>query len=160
MKKHDNRNKCHRRRPCHTHKPHIKWSALSSKPHPLEDATVGQGAGQVEQTVQSSTETIVIKDSAEVTINTTETKAAIALQGALQVAIALVLSISIADSQKAEKITQELMQKSQIKQATHQKTIVENSRGVNVTTTDTDIAVNVQILLQILLALVAKLEIL
>ncbi|MEC2788754.1 spore coat protein, partial [Bacillus thuringiensis] len=91
---------------------------------------------------------------------TTDTKAALSIQAALQAAIVVVVSISIADSEKADKITQELFQKSSIKQINRQKTFIKNSRNVTVTTTDTDIAVNIQILLQILLALLVKLNIL
>lgn len=46
------------------------------------------------------------------------------------------------------------------KQRNVQKTIVEGSRNVKVTTTDTDLAVNIQAMLQVLVTLVAKLEIL
>ncbi len=61
---------------------------------------------------------------------------------------------------KADRVAQELFQKSSIKQINKQETVIRNSRNVTVTTTDTDIAVNVQILLQILLALLVKLNIL
>ncbi|GMR67912.1 hypothetical protein BAC7755_45800 [Bacillus sp. MN7755] len=53
-----------------------------------------------------------------------------------------------------------MFQKSSVKQVNKQETVIRNSRNVTVTTTDTDIAVNVQILLQILLALLVKLNIL
>ena len=81
-------------------------------------------------------------------------------QAALQAAIVVIISISIADSEKADRVAQELFQKSSIKQINKQETVIRNSRNVTVTTTDTDIAVNVQILLQILLALLVKLNIL
>ncbi|PEP74719.1 spore coat protein [Bacillus wiedmannii] len=115
---------------------------------------------QTDEIDQVSEEYIEIVDSADVQVTTTDTKAALSIQAALQAAIVVVVSISIADSEKADKITQELFQKSSIKQINRQKTFIKNSRNVTVTTTDTDIAVNVKILLQILLALLVKLNIL
>ncbi|TSB47108.1 spore coat protein [Alkalicoccobacillus porphyridii] len=139
-----------------------KWSALDPRAcHPMDrEGDLVQEANQVNKTVQLSEEYILIKDSCDVTVNSTDTKAALSLQASLQTAIALVISISIADSEKAEKITQELLQSSKVKQLTYQKTVVENSKKVDVTTTDTQIAVNIQLLLQILLALLVKLDIL
>ncbi|WP_255437783.1 spore coat protein [Thalassobacillus sp. CUG 92003] len=128
--------------------------------HPLDNETVAQEADQVIKSVQQSFESIVVKDSSEVEVTTTDTQAAVNLQIALQAAIALVLSISIADSTKADQITQELTSKIKSSQINRQQTYVENSRGVTVTTTDTDIAINAQVLLQILVALVARLDIL
>lgn len=93
-------------------------------------------------------------------VSTTDTKAALSLQASLQAIIAIIISISIADSSQAEKITQDLLQVAKVKQVTYQKTIIENSRNVDVTTTDTQVAVNIQLLLQLLLALTVKLEIL
>lgn len=119
-----------------------------------------EAAIQTDEIDQISEEYIEIVDSADVQVTTTDTKAALSIQAALQAAIVVVVSISIADSEKADKITQELFQKSAIKQINRQKTFIKNSRNVTVTTTDTDIAVNIQILLQILLALLVKLNIL
>lgn len=142
-----------------------KWSALEGGAHPKRckghiEATVQQEAEQVSRTVQASEEQIIIRDSCEVFVNTTDTKAAVNLQAALQLAVALVLSITIADSADADRVTQELLQRVSVRQLNHQKTVIENSRNVRVTTTDTDVAVNIQVLLQLLVALVAKLEIL
>ncbi|HFK1449583.1 TPA: spore coat protein [Bacillus pacificus] len=125
-----------------------------------KNANFFEEAIQTDEIDQVSEEYIEIVDSADVQVTTTDTKAALSIQAALQAAIVVVVSISIADSEKADKITQELFQKSSIKQINRQKTIIKNSRNVIVTTTDTDIAVNIQILLQILLALLVKLNIL
>ncbi|WP_216828149.1 spore coat protein [Alkalihalobacterium elongatum] len=150
-----------------TDKKKSDWSALDSKKkHPLcppkkvEEDDVTQGATQTNKTLQLSEEYIFIKDSCDVSVNTTDTKAALSLQASLQAAIAIVISISILDSAKAETITQELLQSSKIKQVTNQKTIIENSRNVNVTTTDTQIAANIQLLLQLLLAVLVQIDIL
>ncbi|EJR83005.1 MULTISPECIES: spore coat protein [Bacillus] len=125
-----------------------------------KNANFLEAAIQTDEIDQISEEYIEIVDSADVQVTTTDTKAALSIQAALQAAIVVVVSISIADSEKADKITQELFQKSAIKQINRQKTFIKNSRNVTVTTTDTDIAVNIQILLQILLALLVKLNIL
>ncbi|MGF9879138.1 spore coat protein [Bacillus albus] len=125
-----------------------------------ENSIFLERAIQTDEIDQVSEEYIEIVDSADVQVTTTDTKAALSIQAALQAAIVVVVSISIADSEKADKITQELFQKSSIKQINRQKTFIKNSRNVTVTTTDTDIAVNIQILLQILLALLVKLNIL
>ncbi|PFI79572.1 spore coat protein [Bacillus cereus] len=125
-----------------------------------KNANFLEEAIQTDEIDQVSEEYIEIVDSADVQVTITDTKAALSIQAALQAAIVVVVSISIADSEKADKITQELFQKSSIKQINRQKTFIKNSRNVTVTTTDTDIAVNIQILLQILLALLVKLNIL
>lgn len=140
-----------------------RWSALdpSSEHQCFNDSDdVVQEATQVADNLQLNEELIFIKDSCDVTVTTTDTKAALNLQAALQAAIALVVSISIADSSQAQKVTQELLQASRNRQISRQKTVVENSRNVNVTTTDTQIAVNIQLLLQILLALLVQVDIL
>ncbi|KAA6448174.1 spore coat protein [Bacillus cereus] len=138
------------------------WNALdSNNSHPsFKNADVLQEAKQSNQIDQVSEEYITIVDSADVQVTTTDTKVAVSIQAALQAAIVVVLSISIADSEKADKVAQELFQKSAVKQINKQRTIIKNSRNVSVTTTDTDIAVNIQILLQLLLAILIKLDIL
>ncbi|WP_062046415.1 spore coat protein [Bacillus sp. JCM 19034] len=140
------------------------WSALD--PHakhpcsPTNEGDVVQDGQQINKTLQHSEEYIFIKDSCDITVTTTDTKAAVQLQATLQAAIALVISISIADSDEAEQVTQELMQSAKIKQTSLQKTVIENSRNVDVTTTDTQIGINIQLLLQILIALLVNLDIL
>ncbi|ADU28581.1 spore coat protein [Evansella cellulosilytica] len=139
-----------------------KWNALDPiSKHPLcdtQDET--QDAANKNKTLQLNEEYILIKDSCDVTVNSTDTKAAVNLQIGLQAAIAVLISISVASSETAEKLTQELLQSSKVKQISRQQTIVENSRNVDVSTTDTQAAVNIQILLQLLLALAVKLDIL
>ncbi|MGD6818940.1 spore coat protein [Metabacillus sp. 84] len=120
---------------------------------------VDQNFDQVSNTNQLSSETIIIKDSCDIEVTTTETQIGVSLQAALQVAIALVINLTIADSARAEMVTQDLLQKATITQASAQKLVIENSRNVNVKTTDTDIAVSLQLLIQILLALVVSIDI-
>ncbi|HDR3491585.1 spore coat protein [Bacillus wiedmannii] len=144
----------------------VDSESINQDCEPLNSYSFSKNSNFIEEAIQAdeidqvSEEYIEIVDSADVQVTTTDTKAALSIQAALQAAIVVVVSISIADSEKADKITQELFQKSSIKQINRQKTLIKNSRNVTVTTTDTDIAVNIQILLQILLALLVKLNIL
>lgn len=153
---------------CNTHDDSERsWSALdSASRHPLsgfcndDDTKIDQDARQDNNQVQLSEELIYIKDSCNVNITSTDVKAALSLQAALQAAIAVIVSISVADADNAEKITQQLIQSSNVKQITRQKTIVENSRDIEITTTDAQIALNIQLLLQLLLALIVEIDIL
>ncbi|HEX7063585.1 MAG TPA: spore coat protein [Bacillales bacterium] len=150
-------------RPIRSEKKSCKWSALDpNSAHPMarEDAEVVQGEEVKSITRQYSEEQIIVKDSADVEIHTTDTQAAVALQAALQVGIVLAISITIGDSEKADKVAQDLLAKVRVSQSNRQQTYIENSRGVNITTTDTDLAVNIQLLLQVLVAILVKLDIL
>lgn len=146
----------------HTRRNQRKWNALDpSMCHPFDDDNDDtQQASQQGQSIQHSYETIVIRDSCDVDVTTSETQVAVNLQVAIQAAIAVVVSLSIADSEKAELVTQDLQTSLRSSQVNRQETYIENSRGVNVTTTDTDIAVNAQILLLVLVALLVRLDIL
>jgi spore coat protein X len=147
----------HKRKQKHHHK-HDKWCALESSSHPIFGDD-NQLAAQKAETLQFSKEDILIYDSENVEINTTDTKVGLSIQAALQAAIVVILTISLGSSTEADKVAQELFQKSSIKQINKQRTIVKNSRNVKVTTTDTDIAANIQILIQLLVALLIKLDI-
>ncbi|TCT25659.1 spore coat protein X [Melghiribacillus thermohalophilus] len=136
-----------------------KWNALDpTMAHPLDDDV--QDAEEKIQAIQKSFESIIIKDSADVEVTTTDTQAAVNLQVALQAAIALIISLSIADSERADEVTQDLVSKIKTSQINQQQTYIENSRGVKVTTTDTDISVNIQLLLQVLITLAVRVNIL
>jgi len=124
------------------------------------DADVQQEADQLASTKQFSDEWIIIKDSEGVEVTTTDTQAAISLQIGIQVAIAVVLSITIGDSERSDDVLQDFKQIIKTKQSNRQKTIVEKSKNVQITTTDTDIAINIQLLIQILVAIVVNLDIL
>lgn len=139
-----------------------RWNALdpsSTFPFSNNNAEILQHADQVSDIEQRSYEKIIIKDSCDIKVKTTETQVAVSLQAALQVAIALVVNITIADSDQAESVTQQLLQYSQIEQVNRQTVYIENSRDIEVTTTDTDVAVSIQLLLQLLLALLIQVDI-
>ncbi|SDI31965.1 spore coat protein [Natribacillus halophilus] len=153
-----------RNRACYDTREKPKWSALDDRSkHAMvcdTDDDITQEGTQENKEVQVSEDFMLIRDSCDVNVTTTDVQAAINLQAALQAAIVLVVRISLAGSDDAEEVTQELMQTSKIKQRTSQKTIIENSRDVNVTATDVQAAINIQLLLQILIALVITLDIL
>jgi spore coat protein X len=155
MSKHKGKHKHHHK---HHHK-HDKWCALESSSHPIFGDD-NQLAAQKAEIFQFSKEDILIYDSENVEINTTDTRVGLSIQAALQAAIVVILTISLGSSTEADKVAQELFQKSSIKQINKQRTVVKNSRNVKVTTTDTDIAANIQILIQLLVAILVKLDIL
>jgi spore coat protein X len=137
-----------------------KWRALDHcDTGKGKDAEVAQEADQKAVTKQQSYEWIIIKDSECVNVHTTDTQAAVSLQVGLQAAIAAVISISIGDSDRGNAVVNDIKQVIKTRQRNTQKTIIEGSKDVEVRTTDTDIAVNIQALLQILVTLVAKLDI-
>jgi len=141
-----------------------RWNALdpncehSIKACDSNDPT--EDAIQEAEIDQSSNEVIIIRDSCDINVETTDTQIAASLQAALQVAISVVINITIADSSRAETVTQELLENSQLKQTNRQKIVIVNSRQIDVATTDTDVAISLQLLLQILVALVLQLDIL
>lgn len=125
-----------------------------------QSRAVSQYADQISDIEQQSREAIFILNSTDVTVDTTDTQVAVSLQAALQVAIVIVVNISIASSSRAQEVTEELLGYSRIDQSNRQLIVIDGSESVNVTTTDTDVAASIQVLLQILLTLVAQLDIL
>ncbi|MCM3359979.1 spore coat protein [Psychrobacillus sp. MER TA 171] len=124
-----------------------------------EEAVVEEG-DQLVSVDQESDELIWIKDSCNVTVQTTDTQASVSLQIGLQLAIALVVSIAIGDSNQGQAIAQDIFQRFNDEQSNKQKIIIYNSKDVNIVTTDTDLAVNIQAMLQVLVSLVVKLDVL
>jgi spore coat protein X len=102
----------------------------------------------------------VVKDSCDIEVHTTSTEAAVNIQLALQVAIVVILEISVGDSIDKEEVLQDLLQLTRVRQSNKQRTIIENSRGVRVTTTDTEVEVTAQIAIQILVALLIIIDVL
>lgn len=139
---------------------HKEWRALDHcDDHKNDNADVEQEAKQHDSIKQVSDEWIIIKNSEDVHVRTTDTQAAVSLQIGIQVAIAIVLSITIGDSDRAKDVLQDFKQVSKTRQSNRQKTIVDRSKDVKITTTDTDIAINIQLLIQILVAIVATLDV-
>jgi spore coat protein X len=139
-------------------KPHYGY--VYHDPKDSHDAEVVQDANQFSSMEQESDELIFIKDSCNIVVHTTDTQAAVSLQVALQLAIALVIRITIGDSEQGNAIQQDLLQHFESEQNNKQKICIENSKDINVTTTDTDVAANIQVLLEVLVSLVAKIDVL
>lgn len=123
-----------------------------------QDQVVSQYQNSISDIEQRSKEAIFVLNSKDITVTSTDTKVAASLQVALQVAIAIVINISIADSERAKEVTEELLGFSRIEQASKQLIVVDGSESVSVSTTDTDVAASIQVLLQILIALVGQLN--
>lgn len=124
------------------------------------NAEVVQEADQLSLIDQESDELIWIKDSCDINVTTTDTQAAIGIQVAIQVAIAIVIRIAIGDTVQKDGVLQDLLQLSEIEQTNKQKIYIENSKDVEITTTDTDVALNVQVLLQVLVAIIVLVDVL
>lgn len=137
-----------------------KWKALDACETKDNGADVMQEADQFVSNKQQSFEWIMIKDSEGIDVQTTDTQIALSLQAAIQVAIAIVISITIGDTEKGKAVVQDLKQLFKNKQKNSQKTVIHGSKNIKVTTTDTQVSVNIQALLQILVTIVAKLDVL
>ncbi|OHY73465.1 spore coat protein [Priestia aryabhattai] len=124
------------------------------------DAEVVQDANQLSFIDQESDELIWIKDSCDITVHTTDTQVAVAIQVAIQVAIAIVLRITIGDDAEDNTVFQDLLQLSDIEQTNRQKIYIENSKDIEIRTTDTDVALNIQLLLQVLVAIIVLVDVL
>lgn len=138
----------------------MKRKRYSNKRKKSNNATVLEDGNQFSSVDQESDELIWITDSCDVTVQTTDTQASVSLQVGIQLAIAIVISIAIADSVQGQAIAQEMLQQFNDEQTNRQKIIIDNSKSVNIVTTDTDLTVNIQAMLQILISLVARLDVL
>ncbi|QOQ56136.1 spore coat protein [Bacillus amyloliquefaciens] len=119
-----------------------------------------QDFDQVNVNKQTSEEMIIVRDSCDIEVTSTDTQVAASIQAALQTAVITIVNLSIADGELADQVIQDLVQQSVNKQSNRQKLVIENSRNVNVTTTDTDIAISIQILTQTLAATIIAIGIL
>jgi spore coat protein X len=136
-----------------------RWRALDYCDN-NNNAVDPQESVQDAEIEQNSFEVIIIRDSEGVSVNTTDTQVAVSLQIAIQAAIVAVIIATIGDSEQSRAVVQDIKQFTKSRQRNTQRTIVEGSRNVTVTTTDIDVAVNIQASLQILVAIIAKLDIL
>jgi len=138
-----------------------KWRALDHcNKHNENDADVLQEGKQKASNEQKSFEWIIVKDSEDIEVHSTDTQAAVSIQLGIQAAITAVISITIGDTERGKAVAQEIKQWLKTKQQNSQKTLIEESKHIKVTTTNTQLAVNIQALLQVLIAIVAKLDVL
>lgn len=114
----------------------------------------------IAELTSDSEETIYIIGSEAIIINSTNNKIALSLQAAVQAIIALVIQLTIADSEKADSVRNQIS--SNMKWLNRNKKVIyiENSSNVTVTVSSVDIAVTLQFMLQILLSILATADIL
>lgn len=74
-----------------------------------------QEADQVTITEQLSFEKIIVKDSEDIRVETSDMQVAADIQAALQVAIAVVIRISIGDGDQSDSVIQDLKQFAKVK---------------------------------------------
>ncbi|CAF1757093.1 Spore coat protein X [Bacillus subtilis] len=105
-----------------------------------DNAFIDQNLAQANLNKQVSDETIIIRDSCDINISSTDIQAVTSVVTALNAAVLTVALTSIADGVIAELVAQDLLQLTANKQVNRQKLLIECSRGVNVTTVDADVA--------------------
>ncbi|MUL34254.1 spore coat protein [Priestia megaterium] len=130
-----------------------KWRALDHCDFGNNGAVIDQDPNAVSNIDQESFEWIVVKDSEGVTVNTVDTQIAAQLQTAVQTAIGIITATLVGNVQ-GQVIAQELNAVLKTNQRNTQKTVIEGSKNITVSTTDTDVAANVQVAAQTLTAVV------
>ncbi|MED4235885.1 carboxypeptidase-like regulatory domain-containing protein [Priestia megaterium] len=105
-----------------------------------------------------STETW-IKNSHNIKIQLSDNQSPNSLQLSLHLAIALILNIISDTTNSDDLVIQKSIQQSIIK-ADKQSIVIENSRDITIITNDTDLTSNIQLLLQVLVALLVQIDIL
>lgn len=124
------------------------------------DDLVIQDGRLVSKIFQGSEEIIIIRDSCNVNYTSTDTQVAVVLQTAVQTAIVTIIQLAIADENQAELVTQSLLEKAAIKNTNRQKVLIEGSQDVTMSTVDTDVAISIQVLVQLLTAIITQIDIL
>ncbi|KFI04320.1 spore coat protein [Bacillus spizizenii] len=120
-----------------------------------DNAFINQDLAQANLNKQVSDETIIIRDSCDINVSSTDVQAVASVVTALNAAVLTVALTSIADGVIAELVAQDLLQLTANKQVNRQKLLIECSRGVNVTTVDADIAVLISTATNVLIAVLA-----
>ncbi|MCY9374386.1 spore coat protein [Bacillus spizizenii] len=120
-----------------------------------DDAFIDQDIAQANVNKQLSDETIIIRDSCDINVTSTDVQVVASVLTAINSAVVVASLTSIADGVIAELVAQDLLQITQNKQVNRQKLVIENSRGVNVTTVDADIAVLISTAINTLVAVLA-----
>ncbi|GMA63627.1 spore coat protein [Alicyclobacillus fastidiosus] len=123
------------------------------------ESTVFESAELVEWTDEESYIVIVVRDSCDVEIVNQDFMAALNLQFSLQLALATVLSVTVASHETASSIVQDIVSRMTDVQRLRRVIQVENSKSVKVHISSAEVAFNIQILLQFLLALINQVEV-
>lgn len=111
---------------------------------------------QITKELQKIEETIIIRDSCDVEVLVKDKQFALSLQAALQAIIVAILYEYVGNYEKTREISQELFQLAIQKQITKQRFIVSHSKNVKIKSFDEQVEVNIQILVQLLVALLNK----
>jgi len=133
-----------------------KWRALDHCEFGTNGAVIDQDADAVSSVNQGSFEWIVVKDSEGVKVDTTDTQIATQVQAATQTAIAIITATLVGNVQ-GRVIAEELNAILKTNQRNSQKTVIEGSKNVRVSTTDTDIATHTQVAIQTLTSVITAL---
>ena len=128
-----------------------KWRALDHCDFGNNGAVIDQDADAVSSVNQGSFEWIVVKDSEGVHVDTVDTQVATQLQTLITTVTGTIIATLVGDIQ-GKIIAQELDSITKTKQRNNQKTVIEGSKNVRVSTVDTDIATQTQTAIQTLLA--------
>lgn len=123
------------------------------------ESTVVETAELVEWTDEESYIVIVVRDSCDVEIVNQDFMAALNLQVSLQLALATVLSVTVGSHETASSIVQDIVSQITAVQRLRRVIQVENSKSVKVHISSAEVAFNIQILLQLLLALINQVEV-
>ncbi|PJZ00016.1 spore coat protein [Bacillus vallismortis] len=133
-----------------------KFDACCNKKCKHDDnAFIDQDLAQANINKQLSDETIIIRDSCDINVTSTDVQVVASVLNAINSAVVVASLTSIADGVIAELVAQDLLQITANKQVNRQKLVIENSRGVNVTTVDADIAVLISTAVNTLVAVLA-----
>lgn len=133
---------------------------LDKEPYcPSEGDQIVESVLQTEYSEQGTYVTVIVRDSAQVEILNSDFQAALSLQVTLQLALAIILSVAIADDAAYTRILNEIVDRIHEVQLTRRVIEIENSYNVQVQVVATELAFNLQLLLQLMLAIVAKLEV-
>ncbi|WP_206919611.1 spore coat protein [Alicyclobacillus suci] len=101
---------------------------------------------------------VIVRDSCDVEIVNQDLTAALNLQLTLQLALATILSLTVGEN-TANSIVEDIVSQLSDIQRTRKVIHVENSQSVRVQLSSTEISFNIQVLLQLLLAIIAQVEV-
>lgn len=146
--RHVEENKCH---PCCT----PRFSALeATSRHPLGEAMVNSELDQIASTNQIDEESITIKDSCDVVVETRSNQALVLVQIAAQVVTAAITIAAINSDVDEDAVLADLDQIFKSRQINRQKICIENSRGVRVEASDDQSIIAAQTAVQLLTAVI------
>jgi spore coat protein X len=128
-----------------------KWRALDHCDFGDNGAVIDQDVDSVGSIKQGSFEWIVVKDSEGVHVDTVDTQTAAQVQ-ILTNAVTGTIIAGIVGNIQGKVIAQELNSILKTNQKNNQKTVIEGSKNVKVSTVDTDTAAQVQIIVTALTA--------